>query len=46
VRPSGTEPKLKCYLEAVGKAADEAAKDLEGIEKGIREMLNVLESST
>ncbi|KAI9033492.1 phosphomannomutase [Hyaloraphidium curvatum] len=43
VRPSGTEPKLKCYLEAVGGTAAEAAAALADLEKGVRVMLAELE---
>ncbi|MBR2473756.1 MAG: phospho-sugar mutase [Clostridia bacterium] len=33
VRPSGTEPKMKAYLSAVGKSADEAESIIERIKK-------------
>jgi phosphomannomutase len=35
-RPSGTEPKIKLYVEAVGKTADEAQKRLNDVVKAIR----------
>lgn len=43
VRPSGTEPKLKCYLEAVGSSAEEATERLEELEAGVRGLLMELE---
>ena len=39
VRPSGTEPKLKCYLQAVGNSAVEAKAGLSQLEASFRELL-------
>ena len=39
IRPSGTEPKLKCYLQTVGNSADEAASQLTKLEIAARELL-------
>lgn len=40
VRPSGTEPKLKCYLQAIGDSPDEAKSSLASIEAAMREVLS------
>jgi len=40
IRPSGTEPKLKCYLQTVGSSADAATNALEKLESASRELLN------
>lgn len=40
VRPSGTEPKLKVYIDAAGASADEARAAVAEIETGVRELLN------
>ena len=39
VRPSGTEPKLKCYLQAVGSRAAEAKAKLAELDAAMREVL-------
>jgi len=39
VRPSGTEPKLKCYLEAVGTTSEEARDLLAVLTQSCRELL-------
>ncbi|KAA9085062.1 phospho-sugar mutase [Microbacterium radiodurans] len=39
VRPSGTEPKLKLYLDVRGDSSADAAARLAGLENGIRELL-------
>lgn len=40
VRPSGTEPKLKVYIDAAGASADEARAAVAEIEIGVRELLD------
>ena len=39
IRPSGTEPKLKCYLEAKGQTAAEASAGLTELEAEFRRIL-------
>ncbi|MFM7013489.1 MAG: phospho-sugar mutase [Actinomycetota bacterium] len=39
VRPSGTEPKLKCYLQAVASTDSEAGTNLGELEKAMRKIL-------
>lgn len=41
VRPSGTEPKIKCYIEVVATSADEATPILVTIEAALRSLLKV-----
>ena len=39
IRPSGTEPKLKCYLEAVSDSKESAKASLDALEQSCRELL-------
>ena len=39
VRPSGTEPKLKCYLQAVGSSKTQADELLSSLDASMREIL-------
>jgi phosphomannomutase len=39
IRPSGTEPKLKCYLEAVADSKAGAKELLDSLEQSCRELL-------
>ena len=39
IRPSGTEPKLKCYLEALADSKDAAKALLDSLEQSCRELL-------
>jgi len=43
IRPSGTEPKLKCYLTARSKCGNTAEKILEALETDLSNKLNLLE---
>jgi phosphomannomutase len=40
IRPSGTEPKLKCYLQTTGDSFEAAQSALEMLESSARELLN------
>lgn len=42
VRPSGTEPKLKAYLDVRGDTADDAARRLDALGRGVRELLDAV----
>jgi phosphomannomutase len=39
VRPSGTEPKLKVYLDAQADSAEQAKATVEALEAGVRALL-------
>ena len=39
IRPSGTEPKLKCYLQAIGTSAEDAQSRLAELDAAMREVL-------
>ena len=39
IRPSGTEPKLKCYLQAIGDSVADAKTKLQNLEQSCRELL-------
>jgi len=42
VRPSGTEPKLKCYLQAVGSSKQKADELLSSVDAAMREILSAI----
>jgi len=39
IRPSGTEPKLKCYIEVIGDSENSATKVLDTLRAPLRELL-------
>ena len=41
IRPSGTEPKIKRYITAVGKTKDEAEKVCEGLVSSSEKILGI-----
>lgn len=41
VRPSGTEPKIKCYIEAVTGSKDESDQILDSLEREFRQLMKV-----
>lgn len=41
IRPSGTEPKLKCYLQAVGDSKAHAKTKLSSLESEMRQLLKI-----
>ena len=40
VRPSGTEPKLKAYLDVRGDSGDDARRRLRALAGGVRKLLD------
>jgi phosphoglucomutase len=42
VRPSGTEPKLKCYLTVMSESNESSTKMLKAIETDLTNKINVL----
>jgi phosphomannomutase len=40
VRPSGTEAKMKCYIEVVTATSDESQKLLDEIRQPLKELLS------
>ena len=42
VRPSGTEPKIKVYLDTAGTTRADAEAALSSLEKAVRNLLNSL----
>jgi len=40
VRPSGTEPKLKAYLDVRGDSADDARSRIRALAAGVRKLLD------
>ncbi|MEY3378482.1 MAG: Phosphoglucomutase/phosphomannomutase, C-terminal domain, partial [Actinomycetota bacterium] len=41
VRPSGTEPKMKCYIEVVTKTNEESLPILDTLEREFRTLMAV-----
>jgi phosphomannomutase len=39
VRPSGTEPKLKCYLQAIGESRELAEQKLQALRDAMQQLL-------
>lgn len=42
IRPSGTEPKLKCYLQVIAESSNQAKTNLELLTKDVSELLSNL----
>ncbi|MEY2899951.1 MAG: hypothetical protein RL247_117, partial [Actinomycetota bacterium] len=42
VRPSGTEPKVKVYLDTTGNTGDEASAKLQRLESALNELVSSL----
>lgn len=42
VRPSGTEPKIKTYLSAIGKSREEAAERMQKLKDAAEEMIHIM----
>jgi phosphomannomutase len=40
IRPSGTEPKIKCYIEFVSNTKDEAKSKVSQIKKALTKVLS------
>ena len=40
IRPSGTEPKLKCYLQVLGESHDHAKAGLEELTQAVKRLIN------
>jgi phosphomannomutase len=40
IRPSGTEPKLKCYIEVISASKDEAENSISQIKQALTKVLS------